>query len=122
MLAKEIELEKVKAEHSSRGLSILLHGVISLPGATPCDKCLLAMKHFHIRCQVMRNDFHCYSNNSSVSPFHVEFKQLVLLIECWNLVFILSTHIKINMKVSIQFTNEPRYEISDNVVCATSKA
>ena len=38
MLAKEIELEKVKEEHASHGLLILLHGVISLPGATPCDK------------------------------------------------------------------------------------
>ena len=46
MLAKEIELEKVKAEHASRGLSILLHGVISLPGATPCDKCISRYETF----------------------------------------------------------------------------
>ena len=69
----------------------------------------LAMKHFHIRCQVKRNDFHCYSDISSVSLFHVKFKQLVLLIECWNLAFFLSTHIKINKNVSIQFTNEPEH-------------
>ena len=69
----------------------------------------LAMKHFHIRCQVKRNDFHCYSDISSVSLFHVKFKQLVLLIECWNLAFFLSTHIKINKNVSIQLTNEPQH-------------
>ena len=69
----------------------------------------LAMKHFHIRCQVKRNVFHCYSDISSVSLFHVKFKQLVLLIECWNLAFFLRTQIKINKKVSIQFTNEPQH-------------